>query len=904
MKVTRFAITFLSFVIFPFEVPFDPVQKILNKFKVRNSKFIIHHTDSVIRSDFLINDDEIGGSNQDGVSIAVDGLGNFVIVWYEFRNGDADAFAQRFTANGIPLGMNFRLNRDATMKWQGDPAIAMHRSGSFIAAWEDRRDCNSDIYVQRYDNNGNWLDTNFRVNDDNSRQDQRGAAAIVKPDGEFIIVWEDWRNDWGDIYGQRFSANGTPIGANFKVNDDLGGTQYGASIACDSLGNFVVVWMDGRNGNWDIYGQRYNNLAIPQGNNFRVNDDLGTRIQWAPSVAVAPNGDFIVTWEDQRYDSLNDIYAQRYNSSGNRIGVNFMVNDISERAQNSPVVAVSRNGAFIIAWADYRNSNYDIYCRRFDNLGNPLGSSFRVNDDAGEKNQTSPAIAITPNSDFWLAWSDGRNLHTDIYAQHFNSSGGPIGNNFKVNDDSASSQQRVSMIAIDGKGNQIVVWEDERNELLRTDIYGQRFDSLGNFLGNNFRINDDSGDAYQFYSSVGADFTGNFLVAWTDGRNQSYDIYCQRFDTRGNRINNNLKVNDDLGNAHQWYPWVAMDSSGNSVIVWMDSREDNSFDIFAQRYDHNGNPLGPNFRVNDIGIGSQLYASVAQNRAGDFIVVWMDDRDGNFNIYGQRYNLFGIPNGANFRIDDDAGTSFQGYPAAAIDPLGNFVVVWEDERNGHTDIYGQIFNSYGQRIGNNFRVNDDVTEEDQYSPSANMTGDGRFIVVWCDWRYGDGDPEIFAQRFLTNGTRIGTNALINETDFFYYEHQWTIGQSVVANNNRIGFAWTDNRRHQGFDIYGKITDWDLTRLAEERIASPDKRLSFVVYPNPANGKITIRYEFARPGLSCVCLFDACGRLRKNLLEINKDKGEAQLNLSNLAKGVYFVTLATRNKRVSKKIILR
>jgi hypothetical protein len=903
-------ITLLSIIIhlaysapYPIKVPYDPVQRIMNNLEIRNSKFEIQNKDSVIQNDFLINDDLIGGSDQEELSISIDANGNFIIGWQEFRNGDADCFIQRISADGNLIGSNFRINFDAHMKWQGEPAVAMHSSGSFITAWEDRRQGNSDVYVQRFDNNGFPISTNYMANDDGTRTDQRGTAAIVKPDGEFIVVWEDWRNDWGDIYGQRFNSNGDPINTNFKVNDDIGGTQYGASIACDSSGNFVVVWMDGRNGDWDIYGQRYNTQGVRQGNNFRVNDDATTEVQWAPSVGVGANGSFVITWEDQRYDPEIDIYGQRYNSSGSRIGSNFLVNDVGTASQNSPTVAIDPNGNFIITWTDYRTGNYDIYCRRYDASGNPLGPSFLVNDDGGNQNQTGPVIVINPNSDFWIAWSDARNIHTDVYVQQYNSAGLPIGNNFKINDDVASSQQRVSMNAIDGQGNFYVVWEDERNGF--TDIYAQRFDSIGNLISNNIRVNDDVGNAYQFYSSIAADFTGNFLTAWTDGRNSSYDIYCQRFDANGNRINNNIKVNDDLVDAHQWFPWVAMDSIGNGVIVWMDTRDDNSYDIFGQRFDNIGNPIGTNFKVNDVGTGYQIQSSVAQNNAGNFVVTWMDFRDDNFNIYAQRYNANGSPLGANFRVDDDIGTSSQGYPAVAIDPLGNFVIVWEDDRNEHTDIYGQIYNSYGQRIGNNFRIDDDINDSYQYSPSAAMTGDGKFIVAWSDWRYEDGDPELFAQRFFTNGSRIGSNALINERDTFNYEHQWTIGQSVVANNNRIGFAWTDNRRHKGFDIYGKVTDWNLTSIAEKNFASVKINNSLLVYPNPTNGKINIKFELIKSMPLSISLFDACGRITKNLLEANKNRGEVQYNLTNLAKGVYFVKLET-NTGLSeyKKIVLK
>ena len=184
-----------------------------------------------------------------------------------------------------------------------------------------------------------------------------------------------------------------------------------------------------------------------------------------------------------------------------------------------------------------------------------------------------------------------------------------------------------------------------------------------------------------------------------------------------------------------------------------------------------------------------------------------------------------------------------------------------------------------------------------------MTDDGRFVAVWSDWRGGKGDPDLFAQRFWTNGTRIGSNALINQPDTFSYEHQWTIGQSVVANSNRIGFTWTDNRRHKGFDIYGKVTDWYLIGITEEKNTSANELSSFTVYPNPTNGKITIKINSINHIPAQIYLYDVSGRKQQSLV-VNKNRGEAQLNLTNLAKGIYFVTLENESKRVSQKVILK
>jgi len=54
-----------------------------------------------------------------------------------------------------------------------------------------------------------------------------------------------------------------------------------------------------------------------------------------------------------------------------------------------------------------------------------------------------------------------------------------------------------------------------------------------------------------------------------------------------------------------------------------------------------GNPVGPEFRVNTYTTGSQFLPSVASDPTGNFVVVWQSaNQDGSMQgIFGQRYNL-------------------------------------------------------------------------------------------------------------------------------------------------------------------------------------------------------------------------------------------------------------------------
>ena len=66
------------------------------------------------------------------------------------------------------------------------------------------------------------LESNFKVNDDQGIEFQTDPSISADNKGNFFIVWEDDRNvNYNDIYAQRYSSDGTAVGSNFKVNDDI-----------------------------------------------------------------------------------------------------------------------------------------------------------------------------------------------------------------------------------------------------------------------------------------------------------------------------------------------------------------------------------------------------------------------------------------------------------------------------------------------------------------------------------------------------------------------------------------------------------------------------------------------------------------------------------------------------------
>lgn len=392
----------------------------------------------------------------------------------------------------------------------------------------------------------------------------------------------------------------------FLVNDDAtgGGDQNFPAVAMDASGDFVICWNDCRGG---IYAQRYGSSGDTVGTNFKVNDDTYMRYKWSsPSVAMDADGNFVICWKDYRnyqhhyrHDNT-DIYAQRYSNSGDTLGANFRVNDNAwSSEQRYPSIAMDTDGNFVICWQNNRHGvySYDIYAQQYGSLGDTRGANFRANDDVGWKSQDYPSIATDASGDFVICWRDERNRgandgNSDIYAQRHDRSGEALGANFRVNDDSTRGYQGSPSIAMDADGNFVICWKDRRSP---RGIYAQRFNSLGEALGRNFRVSDDSLITYHYWPSVAMNADGNFVICWEDERNgeDNLDIYAQRYSSSGDRLGANFGVCDSVGTIGRYShpPCIAMDANGDFVICWHDNRNSrwsyygySNPDIYAQRY--------------------------------------------------------------------------------------------------------------------------------------------------------------------------------------------------------------------------------------------------------------------------------------------------------------------------------
>ena len=165
----------------------------------------------------------------------------------------------------------------------------------------------------------NNLPTEWVINTDSSGEDQQNPAIALGPDGNYYFAWQDFRNSAARIYGQDYdgaTAQWTPDVAITTSNN-----QNGPDIALDAFGGLYVTWQDDKNGNQDIYFDKYDSAGSSLwGGAKKVNTDSGSADQFFPKVVTSPTTTEsieFVSWMDTRAGGGDsDIYLQKYNGDG------------------------------------------------------------------------------------------------------------------------------------------------------------------------------------------------------------------------------------------------------------------------------------------------------------------------------------------------------------------------------------------------------------------------------------------------------------------------------------------------------------------------------------------------------------------------------------------------------------
>jgi hypothetical protein len=362
----------------------------------------------------------------------------------------------------------------------------------------------------------------------------------------------------------------------------------------------------------------------------------------------------------------------------------------------------------------------------------------------------------------------------------------PISGETVVNNTVANSQQNPA-IATDANDNYVIVWESFNQDGSGFGIYAQRYDNTGTQVGSETLVNTTTANDQRF-PAIAIDDTGNYTIVW-QSFNQDGDgwgTYGQQFDNTGASVNTEFLINTTT-TGQQRFPDIAMDDSGNFVVVW-----ESEFDVYLQYYNNLGTAQGSETLINATTASSQNYPAVAMDSDGDFVITWQSlDQDGSdYGIYAQTYDNTGAVQTSEFLVNTTT-TDNQLSPDVAIDDNGNFTIVWTSnlQDGSQEGIYAQQFDDAANPINSEFLVNTTTTGTQDH-PNINMTTTGDFIIVWNSYDQDGSRYGTYFKGYNADGLITNKETLVNTTTTLFQQF------AAVGLNARTTatFVWQDGQR--------------------------------------------------------------------------------------------------------------
>ncbi|MGD1047641.1 MAG: T9SS type A sorting domain-containing protein [Candidatus Krumholzibacteriaceae bacterium] len=589
-------------------------------------------------------------SDQERPQMVSDGAGGAIVIWWDLRPPfpNARICGQRVDPSGALLwpaeGIAFCMeegNQDA-------PLITSDGAGGAIVVWRDTRGGGYDIYAQHANASGaiQWIPEGVVVSTETQEQSpglvsDGAGGAIVTHQGYF----------WGPLFAQRISGSGELEWANggAVIGPQASGQNY-AQIAADEAGGAIAAWTDYRNAgpdyqNTDIYAQRVDASGNVRWSSAGLSICSAPGGQLLPAVISDGSGGAVVAWYDGR-SQVSDInaepaiYAQRVDASGaiRWAADGVPIRGISAPASVTPSIVSDGSGGAIISWLGRGGSyDFDVYAQRVDASGAMRWGASGVAVCTAPGYQTGIAMSPDGGGGAYIAWQDGRNGGSAIYAQRLNAAGVA---QWQTNGSpicTAQGDRSAPLIAVDETGTAITIaWVDYRSG--NADFYGQRLDPSGAAQWNTNGTALVAAGAAQGDFQIVSDGEAGAIVTWVDSGNLgNWNIFARHVNPVGAaEWTTALVVNRPYGGTSVELS-VVPDGAGGEVAEWSEYRDGTELDVYAQRVNAAGLLRWPSGGVAVSAVeGTQWHGRMVSDGTGGAIVSWSDLRCPNPLIYAQR----------------------------------------------------------------------------------------------------------------------------------------------------------------------------------------------------------------------------------------------------------------------------
>ena len=311
------------------------------------------------------------------------------------------------------------------------PTLAVDRVGNAIVVWDQVAEGTSTLWTSRYRAGFTW-DTATRIS-----ADEHAHMPVVAGDGtgDAMAVWINWSSTsgWGVQASRYIVAAGWEAATNINGDEPVLYDNQPA-IATDSSGNAIAIWI-GRTsaGYYNVWANRYN-VGSGWGDPTRL--DTVDSYALNPKVAFDNDGNAIAVWRQASGADTSTIWSSRYTagagwSTPTRI-------DSGDAVAELPQIVIDRAGNAIAVWQQNTGpvpfDHGEIWSNRY-RRGVGWETAVRLDTDTAIPPDATnyvwaPAIAINDAGTAIVMWMTGFTApsnpghHASIWANRYTTASG------------------------------------------------------------------------------------------------------------------------------------------------------------------------------------------------------------------------------------------------------------------------------------------------------------------------------------------------------------------------------------------------------------------------------------------------------------------------------------------------
>ena len=298
---------------------------------------------------------------------------------------------------------------------------------------------------------------------------------------------------------------------------------------------------------------------------------------------------------------------------------------------------------------------------------------------------------------------------------------------------------------MDASGNSYVVWGSYGDT---SDIYWVKINPHG-VPGDVIKISThpDNIGGYEYFPQIAVDASGNSYVVWDGFSSNGYHIYWVKISTHG-VPGNVVKVSthpDNIQGKYNRLPRIAVDTSGNSYVVW-NGRDDLNDEIYWVKVTTTGVP-GNVLKVSDRPDdewGFETFPQIATNAAGTSYIVWESHDYAHDDLCWVNISTDGVP-GNILRIPCSPAITGFYWPRIALDAMDNTLVAFSGSDWSGCHVYWVKITADGVPSGIvDISTHPASTGRWNYFAMIAVDNSGISHIVWSGWD-GSGHDIYWAQ---------------------------------------------------------------------------------------------------------------------------------------------------------------